>query len=135
MHCLGKQLYRFSAVWMLVSLLCLTGCQRRSMLPIATLRKQFDVTLKACKNSHFKLGNSVLSAAELDDHFAYQKETRHLPSTVLLIHGSSKITGQHLTYLARMMLDYGFYVYYDDDGTLKMIHPVSAHADDALIRH
>lgn len=52
-----------------------------------------------------------------------------MPKTVLLTKSDdSKIRKQHLQYMARMQLDYGFRVYYDDKGELKEINPVDTKA-------
>jgi len=48
---------------------------------------------------------------------------------VLLIPSDeSKVRKAHLEFMARMQLDYGFAVYYDDGGTLKKINPVETKA-------
>jgi hypothetical protein len=71
----------------------------------------------------------VLSALDLGSHFSYLKEQGKLPKTVLLERSDdSKVRKQHLEYMARMQLDYGFTVYYDDGGTLKKINPVDTKA-------
>ena len=71
----------------------------------------------------------MLSALDAGSHFAYLKDTGRLPKTILLIRSDdSKIRKQHLQYMARLQLDYGFVVYYDDGGTLARINPVETKA-------
>ena len=40
----------------------------------------------------------------------------------------SKVRKQHLQYMARLQLDYGFVAYYDDGGKLARINPVETKA-------
>jgi hypothetical protein len=71
----------------------------------------------------------VLSALDTGSHFAYLKDAGKLPKTVLLVPSDDyKVRKQHLQYLARMQLDYGFVAYYDDGGTLKQIDAVDTKA-------
>ncbi|KZC23213.1 hypothetical protein RHOFW104T7_15190 [Rhodanobacter thiooxydans] len=125
-------LTRAAAAAMLGSLLVLAGCHRGSTkdeISAAQARSQFDTVVKAYKSGQFLLDDAVLSALDLGSHFAYLKEQGKLPKTVLLERSDdSKVRKQHLEYMARMQLDYGFAVYYDDDGTLKKINPVDTKA-------
>jgi hypothetical protein len=125
-------LTRATAALMLGSLLVLAGCHRGSTkdeVSTASMKSQFDVTIKAYKSGQFLVDGAVLSALDTGSHFAYLKDQGQLPKTVLLERSDdSKIRKQHLEYMARMQLDYGFTVYYDDDGTLKKINPVAMKA-------
>lgn len=90
----------------------------------ASMQGQFDATIKAYKEGQFLVNGAVLSAMDTGSHFAYLKDQGKLPKTVLLERSDeSKIRKQHLQYMARMQLDYGMRVYYDDGGTLKEINP------------
>jgi hypothetical protein len=125
-------LTRAAAALMLGSLLVLAGCHHRdtrSPADMAKLEHQFDITVQAYKSGQFVLDGAVLSSVDLGSHFAYEKDIGKLPKTVLLVPSDdSKIRKQHLQYMARMVLDYGFAVYYDDGGTLKVINPVQTKA-------
>ena len=77
----------------------------------------------------FVVDGAVLSAVDLGSHFAYLKDQGKLPKTVLLESSDdSKIRKQHLQYMARMQLDYGFRVYYEEKGQLIEINPVDTKA-------
>ena len=124
-------LTRAAAAVMLGSLLVLAGCHRGSTKDeISSAQKsQFDTTIQAYKSGQFLVDGAVLSALDTGSHFAYLKDQGKLPKTVLLERSDdSKIRKQHLQYMARMQLDYGFTVYYDDGGVLKKISPVSVKA-------
>lgn len=125
-------LTRATAALMLGSLLVLAGCHRGSTMSSAQMtkvEKKFDVTVEAYKGGQFMLNGAVLSSIDLGSHFAYEKDVGKLPKTVLLVRSDdSKIRKQHLQYMARMVLDYGFAVYYDQGGTLKKINPVDTKA-------
>ena len=117
---------------MLGSLLVLAGCHSGSTkdaVSTASMEGKFDATIKAYKSGQFLVDGAVLSALDTGSHFAYLKDQGKLPKTVLLEPSDeSKIRKQHLQYMARMQLDYGFAVYYDDGGTLKKINPVTTKA-------
>ena len=125
-------LTRAAAAAMLGSLLVLAGCHRGSTkdeVSAAQAQGQFDTVIKAYKSGQFLVDGAVLSALDTGSHFAYLKDQGKLPKTVLLERSDdSKVRKQHLQYMARMQLDYGFIVYYDDDGTLKKINPVATKA-------
>ena len=125
-------LTRAVAAAMLGSLLVLAGCHRGSTkdeISAAQAQGQFDTVIQAYKSGQFLLDGAVLSALDLGSHFSYLKEQGKLPKTVLLERSDdSKVRKQHLEYMARMQLDYGFTVYYDDGGTLKKIKPVDTKA-------
>jgi hypothetical protein len=125
-------LTRAAAALLLGSLLVLAGCHRGSTkdtVDTAKTEHQFDATVQAYKGGQFLLDGAVLSSIDLGSHFAYEKDVGKLPKTVLLLPSDdSKIRKQHLQYMARMVLDYGFAVYYDDKGTLKKINPVETKA-------
>ena len=125
-------LTRAAAALMLGSLLVLAGCHRGGTKPavdVSKMEHQFDVTVQAYKGGQFELDGAVLSSIDLGSHFAYEKDAGKLPKTVLLVRSDdSKIRKQHLQYMARMVLDYGFTVYYDDKGTLKKINPIETKA-------
>jgi hypothetical protein len=125
-------LTRAAAAAMLGSLLVLAGCHRGSTkdeVSAAQAQGQFDTVIKAYKSGQFLVDGAVLSALDTGSHFAYLKDQGKLPKTVLLERSDdSKVRKQHLQYMARMQLDYGFTVYYDDGGTLKKINPVATKA-------
>ena len=90
---------------------------------------QFDAVVQSYKSGQFIVDGAVLSALDTGSHFAYLKDQGKLPKTVLLEPSDdSKIRKQHLQYMARLQLDYGFTVYYDDGGTLKKISVVDTKA-------
>lgn len=106
----------------------LTGCSlfgtKGGGVTTASMQGQFDTTIKAYKDGQFLVDGAVLSALDTGSHFAYLKDQGKLPKTVLLERSDeSKIRKQHLQYMARMQIDYGMRVYYDDKGTLKEINP------------
>ena len=123
---------RAAAVLMLGSLLVLGGCHRgatKDTVGTTQTQSQFDMTMKAYKNGQFLIDGAVVSALDAGSHFSYLKETGKLPKTVLLLPSDdSKIRKQHLEYMARLQLDYGFVVYYDDGGKLARINPVETKA-------
>lgn len=125
-------LTRTATAIMLGSLLLLAGCHlggSKDAVSTASMKGQFDDTIKAYKEGQFVVDGAVLSAIDTGSHFAYLKDQGRLPKTVLLVRSDdSKIRKQHLQYMARMQLDYGFKVYYDDGGTLKEINPVDTKA-------
>lgn len=124
--------HRAGAALLLGSLLVLGGCHGNSVKEQAAMAKaqnEFDTTLKAYKSGQFLVDGAVLSALDTGSHFAYLKDVGKLPKTVLLLRSDdSKIRKAHLQFMARMVLDYGFAVYYDDDGELKKINPVETKA-------
>ncbi|MGC1551086.1 MAG: hypothetical protein WA777_21390 [Rhodanobacter sp.] len=126
-------LTRTAAALMLGSMLVLAGCHRGSTKDtIATssqAQSKFDLTVAAYKSGQFMIDGAVLSAVDAGSHFAYLKDQGKLPKTVLLVPSDdSKIRKQHLQYMARLQLDYGFMVFYDDGGTLKRINPIETKA-------
>ena len=122
-------LTRATAVLMLGSLLVLADCHRgntKDAVSAASMQGQFDTTIEAYKGGQFLVGGAVFSALDTGSHFAYLKDQGKLPKTVLLeASDDSKVRKQHLQYMARMQLDYGFTVYYEDGDTLKKINPVA----------
>jgi hypothetical protein len=126
-------LSRTAAAVLLGSLLVLAGCHRGATkdeaIKTAQMQGQFDATVQAYKSGQFMVDGAVLSAMDTGSHFAYLKDQGKLPKTVLLIPSDeSKVRKAHLEFMARMQLDYGFTVYYDDGGTLKKINPVETKA-------
>jgi hypothetical protein len=125
-------LTRAATALILGSLLVLAGCHRGSTkdeISTASAQGKFDTTIQAYKSNQFLVDGAVLSALDTGSHFAYLKDQGKLPKTVLLVRSDdSKIRKQHLQYMARMQLDYGFAVYYDDGGTLKRINPTETKA-------
>ena len=123
---------RICAALLLGGALALGGCHSGSTkdaVATADMQGQFDTTLQAYKGGQFLVDGAVLSAIDTGSHFAYLKDQGKLPKTVLLVRSDdSKIRKQHLEFMARMQLDYGFTVYYDDKGTLKKINPVDTKA-------
>lgn len=123
---------RGAAVLLLGSLLVLGGCHRgasKDMVGTTQTQNQFDMTMKAYKNGQFLIDGAVVSALDAGSHFSYLKDAGKLPKTVLLLPSDdSKIRKQHLEYMARLQLDYGFVAYYDDGGKLARINPVETKA-------
>ena len=123
---------RATAALMLGSLLVLAGCHRgatKDAVSAASMQGQFDTTIQAYKSGQFLVDGAVLSAIDTGSHFAYLKDQGQLPKTVLLeASDDSKVRKQHLQYMARMQLDYGFTVYYEDGGKLTKINPVATKA-------
>jgi hypothetical protein len=134
-------LTRATGAIMLGSLLLLAGCSliggtKHPDVTTASMKGQFDATIEAYKEGQFMVDGAVLSSIDVSSHFAYLKDQGKLPKTVLLESSDdSKIRKQHLQYMARMQLDYGFRVFYDDKGTLKEINPVETKARDLQDHH
>ncbi|WP_063670098.1 hypothetical protein [Dyella thiooxydans] len=105
----------------------LAGCHRgatKEQVAAIESKGQFDTVIKAYKGGQFLVDGAVLSALDTGSHFAYLKEVGKLPKTVLLVPSDDyKVRKEHLQYLARMQLDYGFVAYYDKDGKLVEINP------------
>ena len=118
---------RLALAVMLGGTLVLAGCHRgdtKAEVSSIESKGQFDYVLKAYKSGQFLVDGAVLSALDTGSHFAYLKDAGKLPKTVLLVPSDeSKVRKQHLEFLARMQLDYGFMAYYDDKGELKQIDP------------
>lgn len=118
---------RLVAASLLASALVLAGCHRGdTKAEVAAMQAQqhFDAVIKAYKGGQFLVDDAVLSAIDTGSHFAYLKDAGKLPKTVLLVPSDdSKVRKQHLEYMARISLDYGVLVYYDDKGELKQINP------------
>jgi hypothetical protein len=127
-------LTRAAAAILLGSMLVLAGCHRggtKDEVRTSDMKSQFDATIQAYKNGQFIVDGAVLSALDTGSHFAYLKDQGKLPKTVLVEPSDdSKVRKQHLQYMARLQLDYGFTVYYDDGGTLKKISVVDTKARD-----
>ena len=125
-------LTRAAAAILLGSMLVLAGCHigsTKDKVRTAYMKSQFDMVIQAYKSGQFVVDGAVLSALDTGSHFAYLKDQGKLPKTVLLEPSDdSKIRKQHLQYMARMELDYGFTVYYDDGGALKKISVVDTKA-------
>ncbi|MHA6203066.1 hypothetical protein ACXU4B_01415 [Dyella soli] len=125
-------LSRAAAAILLGSMLVLAGCHRggtKDEVRTADMKSQFDAVIQAYKSGQFVVDGAVLSALDTGSHFAYLKDQGKLPKTVLLEPSDeSKIRKQHLQYMARLQIDYGFTVYYDDGGTLKKISVVDTKA-------
>ncbi|MEP6898975.1 MAG: hypothetical protein ABI870_10630 [Rhodanobacter sp.] len=122
---------RVAAALALGSVLVLAGCHRGGTKDniAASEQGKYDTTIQAYKSGQFLVDGGVLSALDVGSHFAYLKDQGKLPKTVLLVPSDdSKIRKQHLQYMARLELDYGFAVYYDDGGTLKQINPLETKA-------
>lgn len=125
-------LTRAVAAVMLGGLLALAGCHSgntKDQITTASMQDQFDATLKSYKDGQFLVNGAVLSALDVGSHFAYLKEQGKLPQTILLVPSDdSKIRKKHLEYMARMQMDYGFTVFYDDKGALTKINPIETKA-------
>jgi hypothetical protein len=124
---------RAAAAILLVSMLLLAGCHfggtKADKVATSTEKSQFDYTIKAYKSGQFIVDGAVLSAADTGSHFAYLKDQGKLPKTVLVLPSDdSKIRDNHLGFLARMQLDYGFAVYYDKKGELVRLNAVEENA-------
>ncbi|MGY3040691.1 hypothetical protein ACVWWQ_002314 [Rhodanobacter sp. TND4EL1] len=128
----STMLKRATAALMLGGLFAIAGCHSgstKSDVPTASVKGQFDTTIEAYKDGQFLVDGAVLSALDVGSHFAYLKDQGKLPKTVLLMPSDdSKIRKRHLEYMARMQMDYGFTVFYDDKGTLTKINPVETKA-------
>lgn len=128
----STMLKRATAALMLGSVLMLAGCHTggtRDEAAISSMKGQFDATIQAYKDGQFMLDGAVLSALDVGSHFAYLKDQGKLPKTVLLTSSDdSKIRKRHLQYMARMQMDYGFTVFYDNKGELTKINPVETKA-------
>ena len=122
---------RAAAAIFLASMLVLAGCHRGASKSdqVTAEQGQFDYTIKAYKSGQFLVDGAVLSAADTGSHFAYLKDQGKLPKTVLVLPSDdSKIRDNHLGFLARMQLDYGFAVYYDKKGELVRLNAVEEKA-------
>lgn len=123
---------RGAAVLLIGSLLVLGGCHRnasKDTVETTQVKSQFDMTVESYKSGQFLIDGAVLSALDAGSHFAYLKDAGKLPKTVLLVPSDdSKIRKQHLEYMARLELDYGFVAYYDDGGKLARINPIETKA-------
>jgi len=122
---------RAAAAILLASMLVLAGCHRGASKTdaAASTQGQFDYTIKAYKSGQFLVDGAVLSAADTGSHFAYLKDQGKLPKTVLVLPSDdSKIRDNHLGFMARMQLDYGFTVYYDKKGELVRLNAVEENA-------
>lgn len=114
---------------LLGAVLAMAGCSmfghtRSGEVTTASMKGHFDVVIKAYKEGQFLVDGAVLSALDTGSHFAYLRDQGKLPKSVLLEPSDdSGIHKQHLQYLARMAIDYGFKAYYDDRGTLVQINP------------
>jgi hypothetical protein len=132
-------LTRVTAALVLGSLLTLAGCHGGSTkgdVSTASMEGKFDATIEAYKSNQFLVDGALLSALDTGSHFAYLKDQGKLPKTVFLAPSDeSKIRKTHLQYMARMVLDYGFSVYYDDDGTLRRINPQETKAKELEDHH
>jgi len=121
-------LTRAAAALALGSMLALAGCHRGSVqdnVVSTSTQQQFDMTVQSYKDGQFLLDGAALSPTDLGSHLAYLKDLGKLPKSVLLLPSDdAKIRKQHLQYMARLELDYGFIVYYDDKGKLVKISPV-----------
>ena len=128
----STMLKRATAALMLGGLLVLAGCHSgatKSDISTASVKGQFDATIESYKDGQFLLDGAVLSALDVGSHFAYLKDQGKLPKTVLLMPSDdSKIRKVHLEYMARMQMDYGFTVFYDNKGTLTKINPIETKA-------
>ena len=131
-------LKRATAAIVLGSLVLLAGCHSGGTKQVSTasMKGQFDTTIQAYKEGQFLVDGAVLSAIDTGSHFAYLKDQGKLPKTVLLTASDdSKIRKIHLQYMARLQLDYGFRVYYDNKGTLTEINPVDTKARELEDHH
>lgn len=123
---------RALALALLGSALVLAGCGTSSIKSDAVksdMQGKFGLVLKAYKSGQFELDGAVLSALDLGSHFDYLKDQGKLPKTILLEKSDeSKVRKEHLQFMARMAIDYGFSVYYDHGGELRRIEPIEKNA-------
>lgn len=116
-----------------MALAACSGNVKSEAITQAKAAGQFDMTVKAYKSGQFLLGGAILSSLDLNSHFAYLRDQGKLPATVLLEDSDdTSIHKEHLRYLASMAYNYGFTVYYDDDGELRQIVPTASDADIRL---
>ncbi|MBD8900291.1 hypothetical protein [Rhodanobacter sp. DHG33] len=137
---LSTILTRVAAALVLGSVLVLAGCHKNSIktqqAQTAQWKGRFDSTVQAYKEGQFVIDGAVLSAVDAGSHFAYLKDTGHLPKTILLVPSDDyKIRKVHLEYMARMSIDYGFTVYYDKDGQLTEINAINTTARELEDHH
>lgn len=126
---------RVAVAALLGSMLVLAGCHRGNAKDdaarITQLQRQFDATVQAYKNGQFIMDGAVLSATDLSGHLSYLKDQGKLPKTVLLTSSDdSKVRKVHLQFMARLQIDYGFVVYYENKGNLVKIDAVDTKARD-----
>jgi hypothetical protein len=126
---------RVAVAALLGAMVLLAGCHRGNAKDdaahIAQLQRQFDATVQAYKNGQFIMDGAVLSATDLSGHFSYLKDQGKLPKTVLLTSSDdSKVRKVHLQFMARLQIDYGFVVYYEQKGNLVKIDAVDTKARD-----
>ncbi|NII10109.1 hypothetical protein [Oleiagrimonas sp. C23AA] len=108
---------------------CGTGSIKSDQVSTASLKGDFHTVVKAYKSGQFELDGAVLSPLDLGSHFAYLKDQGQLPKRILLEKSDeSKIRKEHLQFMARMAIDYGFSVYYDQKGELRRIDPIEKNA-------
>lgn len=123
---------RIAIAMLIACMLVLSGCHRgaaRNDALDTKVQGNFDLVVKAYKSGQFMINGAVLTPLDAGSHFAYLKDAGKLPHTVLLEPSDdSKVRKQHLQYMARMELDYGFVAYYADGGVLTKIDPVDTHA-------
>lgn len=123
----STRLGQAAAALLIASSLVLAGCHSGSTkgeVAAAEAQGQFDTVIKAYKGGQFLVDGAVLSALDTGSHFAYLKDVGKLPKTVLLAPSDdSKVRKEHLQYMARLQLDYGFVAYYDHKGELRKINP------------
>ncbi|HET7664345.1 MAG TPA: hypothetical protein VFK31_11995 [Rhodanobacteraceae bacterium] len=116
-----------SLLLVLGAVMALAGCGpnvKSQAISKAKAAGDFDMTLQAYKSGQFLLNGAILSSLDLSSHFAYLRDQHDLPKTVLLERSDkSSIHKEHLGYMASMAYNYGFVVYYDDDGELRRIVP------------
>lgn len=125
----------FPLLLVLGAVMALTACGpnvKSQAISKAKAAGEFGMTLQAYKGGQFLLDGAILSSLDLNSHFAYLRDQHDLPKTVLLERSDkSSIHKEHLRYMASMAYNYGFVVYYDDDGELRRIVPT---ADDKKVR-
>ncbi len=111
------------------TVVALAGCSsnvKSESVAQAKAADSFDMTVQSYKSGQFLLDGAILSSLDLNSHFAYLRDQGELPKTVLLERSDdSRIRKDHLRYMASMAYNYGFTVYYDDDGELRQIVPTS----------
>jgi hypothetical protein len=100
------------------------------------LEQKIDLKLEAYKSGQFLLDGAVLSAIDLNSHFAYLRDQHRLPHSVLLKPSEdAKIKKAQLLSLARMQMTYGFAVFYEHDDKLVRLEVTNAKDVPQLQRH
>lgn len=100
------------------------------------LEQKIDLKLESYKSGQFLLNGAVLSAMDLNSHFAYLRDQHRLPHSVLLKPSDeANIKKTQLLALARMQMTYGFAVFYVHSDKLVRLEVTDAKDVPQLQRH